>query len=136
LVGPRPCLPCEFDRHLDWQKVRYRSLPGLTGLWQVSGKNSTTFNQMIRFDLEYNRKKSLGLDLAILLRTIPTVITQVRQTRSSKNRSKSGGRPTLDLGGPLKPISQPITFTKRVSSGTTVPIAESVVVQEESWREK
>ncbi len=86
LVGPRPCLPCEYDRHLDWQKQRYNTLPGLTGLWQVSGKNTTTFNQMIRFDLEYDRNKSLWLDLTIMLRTIPAVITQIREImRNRKN---------------------------------------------------
>src|SRR5580658_965395 len=74
LVGPRPCLPCEYDRHLDWQKDRYNTLPGLTGLWQVSGKNSTTFNQMIRFDLEYDQHKSPWLDLTIMLRTVPAMV--------------------------------------------------------------
>jgi lipopolysaccharide/colanic/teichoic acid biosynthesis glycosyltransferase len=136
LVGPRPCLPCEYDRHLDWQKCRYNTLPGLTGLWQVSGKNSTTFNQMIRFDLEYDRTKSLWLDVTIMLRTIPAVITQVREILSRRNNGKSRGRPALDLGGPLKPISQPIAFTERVPSGTPVPLAGSIIVQEESWRNK
>ena len=136
LVGPRPCLPCEYDRHLDWQKERYNTLPGLTGLWQVSGKNTTTFNQMIRLDLEYDRNKSLWLALTIMLRTIPAVITQVREIMSNRNNKKLSGRPTLIVGSPLKAVSQPIAFTKRVSSGTPVPIAESGTVQEESWRSK
>jgi exopolysaccharide production protein ExoY len=137
LVGPRPCLPCEYDRHLDWQKERYNTLPGLTGLWQVSGKNSTTFNQMIRFDLEYDRTKSLWLDLTIMLRTIPAMIAQVREIMSKRNNSKSRGEPTFNMmGSPLKPISQPIAFTERIPSGTPVPMAESVTVQEESWRSK
>jgi lipopolysaccharide/colanic/teichoic acid biosynthesis glycosyltransferase len=136
LVGPRPCLPCEYDRHLDWQKQRYNTLPGLTGLWQVSGKNTTTFNQMIRFDLEYDRNKSLWLDLTIMLRTIPAVITQVREIMSNRNNRKSSGRPMLSMGGPLKPISQPIAFTERIPSGTPVPTGESIIVQEESWRSK
>jgi len=136
LVGPRPCLPCEFDRHLDWQKERYNTLPGLTGLWQVSGKNTTTFNQMIRFDLEYDRTKSLWLDLTIMLRTIPAVITQVREIMSNRNNQKSSGRPMLSMGSPLKPISQPIAFTQRIPSGTPVPVGESAIVQEESWRSK
>jgi lipopolysaccharide/colanic/teichoic acid biosynthesis glycosyltransferase len=136
LVGPRPCLPCEYDRHLDWQKERYNTLPGLTGLWQVSGKNTTTFNQMIRFDLEYDRNKSLWLDLTIMLRTIPAVITQVREIMSNRNNDKSRGRPAFNMGSPLKPISQPITFTERIPSGTAVPMTESVTAQEESWRSK
>jgi len=133
LVGPRPCLPCEYDRHLDWQKERYNTLPGLTGLWQVSGKNTTTFNQMIRFDLQYDRKKSPWLDLIIMLRTIPAVIVQVQEIR---NNEKSSGRPTRKMGSPLKPISQPIAFTERIPGGTPVPGAESIIVQEELWRSK
>ena len=136
LVGPRPCLPCEYDRHLDWQRQRYNTLPGLTGLWQVSGKNSTTFNQMIRFDLEYDRNKSLWLDLTIMLRTIPAVITQVREILWNRNVQKSLGQPTLGMGNPLKPISQPIAFTESASAGTPVPVAGSIIVQEESWRSK
>jgi exopolysaccharide production protein ExoY len=50
LVGPRPCLPYEYAGYLPWQKQRFNSLPGLTGLWQVSGKNKTTFNEMIKMD--------------------------------------------------------------------------------------
>jgi exopolysaccharide production protein ExoY len=136
LVGPRPCLPCEYDRHLDWQKERYNTLPGLTGLWQVSGKNTTTFNQMIRFDLEYDQSKSVWLDLTIMLRTIPAVITQVREIMRNRNKKKSPRRPTTNMGSPLEPISQPIAFTERVPSGTPVPIAESIIVEEESWRSK
>lgn len=136
LVGPRPCLPCEYDRHLDWQKERYNTLPGLTGLWQVSGKNSTTFNQMIRFDLEYDRTKSLWLDVTIMVRTIPAMITQVREIMSNRSNKKSSGRPALNMGSPLKPISQPIAFTERIPSGTPLPMAESIIVQEESWRSK
>ncbi len=136
LVGPRPCLPCEYDRHLDWQKQRFNTLPGLTGLWQVSGKNTTTFNQMIRFDLEYDRNKSLWLDLTIMLRTIPAVIAQVRDIVSNGNNKKSSGWPMLSMGSPRKPISQPIAFTERIPSGTPVPTAESITVQEESWRSK
>jgi lipopolysaccharide/colanic/teichoic acid biosynthesis glycosyltransferase len=136
LVGPRPCLPSEYDRHLDWQKGRYNTLPGLTGLWQVSGKNSTTFNQMIRFDLQYDQDKSLWLDLTIMLRTIPAMITQAREIMSNRNNKKTSGRPTLSMGGPLKPINQPIAFTERIPSGTPVPIGESIIVQEKTWRSR
>jgi lipopolysaccharide/colanic/teichoic acid biosynthesis glycosyltransferase len=74
LVGPRPCLPYEAERFLHWQTKRFDAMPGLTGLWQVNGKNKTTFNEMIRLDIEYARKKSLWLDLSIILKTIPAVI--------------------------------------------------------------
>ena len=61
LVGPRPCIPYEAEDYLCWQKERFKTLPGLTGLWQVSGKNLTTFNEMINLDIANVRKKSLWL---------------------------------------------------------------------------
>jgi len=80
LVGPRPCLPFEADRYLPWQRERFNTLPGLTGLWQVSGKNHTTFVEMMDLDINYCRTKSLGLDCMILLQTLPVVIGQTRET--------------------------------------------------------
>jgi lipopolysaccharide/colanic/teichoic acid biosynthesis glycosyltransferase len=77
LVGPRPCVPREYEKYLPCQMERFQTLPGLTGLWQVSGKNRTTFNQMIDLDIQYVRSKSLGLDLKIMLKTIPAVIVEV-----------------------------------------------------------
>ena len=53
LVGPRPCLPNEFAEYEPWQRERMNGLPGLTGYWQVNGKNKTTFNEMIAMDLFY-----------------------------------------------------------------------------------
>ena len=81
LVGPRPCLPDEYEKYLPWQKGRFASTPGLTGLWQVSGKNRTTFVEMIQLDIKYAREKSLWFDLKILARTIPALISQLRETR-------------------------------------------------------
>ena len=83
LVGPRPCLPGEYDRYLPWQRERFRTLPGLTGLWQVSGKNRTTFNEMIDFDIQYIRMQSPWLDLKIMLKTIPVVMDEVKSIRLS-----------------------------------------------------
>jgi len=133
LVGPRPCLACEYNRHHDWQKQRYSTLPGLTGLWQVSGKNTTTFNEMIWLDLQYDRNKSLWLDLTILLRTIPAVISQVREF---SNENKSPGRHRRVVGSPLKPISRSAAGTKPVSGGAPVSIRESVTFREGLWRSK
>jgi lipopolysaccharide/colanic/teichoic acid biosynthesis glycosyltransferase len=76
LVGPRPCLPYEFARYQPRHRRRCGTLPGLTGLWQVSGKNRTTFEQMIQWDLEYVERKSLLLDMSIMLRTVPAVLVQ------------------------------------------------------------
>lgn len=82
LVGPRPCLPSEYSRYLPWQRERFHTLPGLTGLWQVSGKNRTTFNEMVNCDIQYVRMQSLWLDLKIILKTIPTVMVEVRDIQS------------------------------------------------------
>jgi lipopolysaccharide/colanic/teichoic acid biosynthesis glycosyltransferase len=74
LVGPRPCIPYEADEYERWHTHRFTILPGLTGLWQVSGKNKLTFAEMIRLDIAYERNMSLWIDLWIIVRTIPTVI--------------------------------------------------------------
>lgn len=74
LVGPRPCLPTEYEAYQPAQRRRFDVVPGLTGLWQVSGKNSTTFARMIELDLEYIRRQSLWLDLQIMGRTIPVLL--------------------------------------------------------------
>lgn len=73
LVGPRPDVmsPTNFGH---WQRRRFDVLPGITGLWQVSGKNSTTFSTMMRLDAAYIRRRNIWLDVAILLRTIPAVV--------------------------------------------------------------
>lgn len=75
LVGPRPPIPSEVEQYEDWQMGRLRAVPGVTGLWQVSGRSEVPFHDMVRLDLHYIRNWSLGLDLEILLRTIPAVLT-------------------------------------------------------------
>ena len=69
LVGPRPCTPYEFAHYEPWQRERVNGLPGLTGYWQVKGKNKTTFNEMIMMDLFYLENMSILLDLKIMLKT-------------------------------------------------------------------
>ena len=73
LVGPRPDVmaPTNF-RH--WRRRRFDVLPGITGLWQVSGKNRTTFSTMMRLDVAYIRRRSFWLDVAILLRTVRAIV--------------------------------------------------------------
>ena len=78
VIGPRPCLPYEAEKFAGWQRRRFDTLPGLTGLWQVSGKNRTTFKEMIRLDITYVRNLSPVLDGKILLRTIPAIIEQLK----------------------------------------------------------
>lgn len=86
LVGPRPCVSYEYEKYLPWQRERFNTVPGLTGLWQVSGKNRTTFTEMIQLDIRYARSKTLWLDLKIILMTIPTLLIQVLESRV-RNRS-------------------------------------------------
>lgn len=84
LVGPRPCLPYEAAKYLPWQLERFNAAPGLTGLWQVSGKNRTTFTKMIQLDIEYSRSKTLLLDIKIIFKTIPALLVQLRDARQQK----------------------------------------------------
>ncbi len=81
LVGPRPCTPHEFARYQVWQQERVNAPPGLTGYWQVNGKNKTTFTEMINMDIFYTKNMSLWLDLAIMVKTFPAVMAQVIETR-------------------------------------------------------
>jgi exopolysaccharide biosynthesis polyprenyl glycosylphosphotransferase len=74
LVGPRPGLPEEVARYEGWHRQRLAVWPGMTGLWQVSGRADVSFDEMCQLDIYYIENWSLGLDLRIILRTIPTVI--------------------------------------------------------------
>jgi lipopolysaccharide/colanic/teichoic acid biosynthesis glycosyltransferase len=92
LVGPRPCLPQEFGRYESWQQQRVNAVPGLTGHWQVNGKNETTFREMIALDLFYIENMSLGLDLRIIFKTIPTLVNEIlRSRRGFRRELVSGG---------------------------------------------
>ena len=89
IVGPRPCISYEYDLYEPWQRRRSDAPPGLTGLWQVSGKNRTTFDQMIRFDIEYARRMSLWLDTCIVARTGPAILRQVSDLIAAKRSQKT-----------------------------------------------
>jgi exopolysaccharide biosynthesis polyprenyl glycosylphosphotransferase len=75
-VGPRPPIPEEVARYERWQRRRLSMKPGLTGLWQVSGRNEVDFETWMRMDLDYIDRWSLWLDLRIILRTIPSVLSR------------------------------------------------------------
>lgn len=77
LIGPRPCIPYEAREYSPWQMRRFDVLPGLTGLWQVSGKNRTTFTEMMRLDICYAKTRNILLDIRIFLMTVPAIIDQV-----------------------------------------------------------
>ncbi len=74
LVGPRPPIHYELDHYQDWHKGRLRAKPGLTGLWQVSGRSRVPFDEMVMLDLHYITHWSLALDLRIILKTIPVLL--------------------------------------------------------------
>jgi lipopolysaccharide/colanic/teichoic acid biosynthesis glycosyltransferase len=117
LVGPRPCLPYEAKEYLLWHNRRFDTMPGITGLWQVSGKNRTTFRQMIRLDIYYARHLSPWLDIKILFLTLPAVLNEIMGSfqeepgqapspaapsssplrRISKNRAKENRNPVVEI---------------------------------------
>lgn len=103
LVGPRPCLAYEAAKYLPWQMERFNAVPGLTGLWQVSGKNRTTFTRMIQLDIEYARTKTLGRDIKIILKTIPALLIQMRDNR-------------LQRKAVAQPASEPTAMPLRVAN--------------------
>jgi lipopolysaccharide/colanic/teichoic acid biosynthesis glycosyltransferase len=84
LVGPRPCTIEEFRRYEAWQQERVSALPGLTGYWQVNGKNRTTFNRMIEMDIYYARHVSFWLDLSIMLKTLPVMVSEFLECWKSR----------------------------------------------------
>jgi exopolysaccharide biosynthesis polyprenyl glycosylphosphotransferase len=76
LVGPRPLPMRDYERLADWHKKRYLVLPGITGLWQVSGRSDLDFDDLVRLDFLYLEQWSIALDLSILLNTIPAVLSR------------------------------------------------------------
>ena len=98
IVGPRPAIPYEVIEYHLWHKLRLDTTPGITGLWQVSGKNKLSFKEMIRLDYQYSQQQSLWLDLKIIFKTPYAVVRQVwdhikvkkiQSRRSFKNYSQS-----------------------------------------------
>lgn len=74
LVGPRPCLPYEYENYAEWQKRRLSVIPGCTGVWQVTGRSSVSFKDSVVLDLYYINNMSPWLDLQILFKTIPVIL--------------------------------------------------------------
>jgi lipopolysaccharide/colanic/teichoic acid biosynthesis glycosyltransferase len=88
LVGPRPCTPNEFDHYEPWQRQRVNCLPGLTGYWQVNGKNKTTFREMIAMDLFYLKNMSILLDLKIMVKTGTAIAGQFSESSHAPQRGR------------------------------------------------
>jgi lipopolysaccharide/colanic/teichoic acid biosynthesis glycosyltransferase len=97
VVGPRPCIQYEYDTYEPWHRDRFNAVPGLTGLWQVSGKNRTTFEEMVLLDIRYSETSSLRLDLMIILMTVPALVGQVSDARRARTTqgSPAGLLPTI-----------------------------------------
>jgi lipopolysaccharide/colanic/teichoic acid biosynthesis glycosyltransferase len=108
LVGPRPCTPTEFAHYEPWQRERVNGLPGLTGYWQVNGKNKTTFNEMIMMDLFYLENRSILLDLKIMLKTGAVIAGQLLESQQRHNAIGSGANCTKLERGAI-PTSVPGT---------------------------
>ncbi len=117
LVGPRPCTPTEFSHYEAWQRDRVNGLPGLTGYWQVNGKNKTTFNEMIVMDLFYLKNVSILLDLKIMFKTCAVIAGQVVESRLAAQRN----RQDTTVSSPA-PILQTLVESARKSprSPTTI----------------
>jgi len=84
LVGPRPSTAYEYDMFQPRHRRRCETLPGLTGLWQVKGKNRTTFEKMMELDLAYVETKSLFLDVKIIAATLPAILQQVLDVQTGR----------------------------------------------------
>jgi lipopolysaccharide/colanic/teichoic acid biosynthesis glycosyltransferase len=91
LVGPRPCLDYEAREFALWQRRRFHTMPGMTGLWQVSGKNRLTFKEMMRLDIRYANRKNAAMDLVISLKTLPAILGQVRDAAASRFAGEPSG---------------------------------------------
>ena len=76
LVGPRPCLQYEYEAYDDWHKRRMSVTPGCTGLWQVTARSKTNFEEMVLLDIYYIENMSIWLDLQLILKTLPVMIFQ------------------------------------------------------------
>ncbi|MEK3732524.1 MULTISPECIES: sugar transferase [Paenibacillus] len=74
LVGPRPALPREVMQYTSYDKQRLSVSPGCTGLWQVSGRNNLSFQEMLELDLEYIERRNLWLDIKVMLRTVKVMV--------------------------------------------------------------
>ena len=74
VVGPRPCLPYEYENNDNWQLRRLNVMPGCTGVWQVTGRSSVSFKDSVVLDLYYINTMSVWLDLQLTIKTIPVML--------------------------------------------------------------
>jgi exopolysaccharide production protein ExoY len=98
IVGPRPCTVQEFELYAPADRERVNAVPGLTGFWQVNGKNRTTFRQMVNMDVLYSKNISLRMDLKIIARTFPAIAAQLVDMWPKASRARSAP-PVTDCNG-------------------------------------
>lgn len=103
LVGPRPCLPEEFRYFTESQRVRFQVLPGLTGVWQVEGKNVSTFDEMNEMDAHYVRHASALFDLSIMLHT-PLALMRHMRLACKKHRAAAAAAKLARGQYEIKPV--------------------------------
>lgn len=75
LVGPRPPIPYEVEVYQKWHTRRFEAIPGITGMWQVHGRNRVSFDEMVRMDIDYIERQSLWLDIKLLIQTPFVLLT-------------------------------------------------------------
>ena len=105
LVGPRPSTAHEYEMFQPRHRQRCETLPGLTGLWQVKGKNWTTFERMMELDLVYVKNKSLFLDLQIIASTLPAILVQVWDVRIGRRATAKA--PPAEIAAGVLPQNSP-----------------------------
>ena len=87
LVGPRPLPVRDYDLLEEWHRKRYLVLPGMTGLWQISGRSNLSFDDLVRYDFYYLDNWSIWLDISILAKTIPAVLAPARRVLRLRPRA-------------------------------------------------
>ncbi len=112
LVGPRPLPERDFEMLEEWHRKRYLVLPGITGLWQVSGRSELDFDDLVHLDFLYLEHWSLALDLTILFKTIPAVISR----RGAYEPGLLGSR----LARPRAELANSVSDSRSTDSSTGV----------------
>lgn len=118
IVGPRPCIPYEYECYTDEQRRRLESVPGLTGLWQVSGKNRTTFEEMIRLDVAYASQRSLATDVGIIFRTPGALVSQLLDTRRA--RRAAAATPPMEVKAGEEALAESVSATYAAKSQNVI----------------
>ena len=120
LVGPRPSTAYEYEMFQPRHRRRCETLPGLTGLWQVNGKNRTTFEKMMELDLPTLRTKSLFLDVKIIASTLPAILLQVWDVHTGRKAAAK---------------AQPAEVAARVLPQSSAHANGSKDAESRTWRE-